>query len=90
MCPLLTTVQWDGMEWTSLGFPSVSIITHSTVDEMGWNGHRWDSPGMSTTSLIVVQWDGMDICQTVENVPRTLGQFGIPTVPLDTCWQCWT
>jgi len=23
----------------------------------------------------------MDICQTVENVPRTLRQFGIPTVP---------
>jgi len=44
VCPLLPTVQWDGMDtwdlgccaWDSLGFPSVSIISHGTV---GWDGH---------------------------------------------------
>jgi len=62
VCPLLPTVQWDGMEWTPLGFPQChSVHCFPRYSGMEWNGHHRDSPSVSIASHGTVGLDGVDI-----------------------------
>ena len=67
VCPLLPTVQWDGMDtwdwgycaWDSLGFSSVSITSHGTV---GWDGPQ--SSRLNCRSRLV-RSHGNNVCDVI-------------------------
>jgi len=54
-----STVQWDGMEWTSLGFPQC-VHFNPQYSTVGWDG--MDIVGIPPVCplLPMVQWDGME------------------------------
>jgi len=77
------TDQGEGMDicWDS---PSVSIASHGTV---GWDG--MDIAGIPPVCPLLLPWwySGMGWTFVRQwRMSQEHLQFGIPTVPLDTCW----
>ena len=49
-------VRWSGMEWDGMGW--------SGMGWGGWGRVKWDKTGWST-AMIVVEWDGMLVPQSL-------------------------
>ena len=81
---LVTVYHSDGM-----GHGTLSDMSHCPIASyatLGRDGHLGLIMGLCGTSQVIPSHP-MGLIGIAATVP---GTFGIPNVPMDICWQCWT